>query len=242
MLMMRPWRSFIMRRTHSLDMRKLAVRLVSITGCQSSSFMRSSRLSRVMAALFTRMVGMSPAASSDAIRASIDASALTSSTSPRPPCSCSAAVICAAPSAEVAVPMTFAPSAASFSAMARPMPREAPVTSAEAPCSGLLMGLDPCAEILKGQGQRRVEGGAILQRHALQFGALVDASVQSGEHLARPALHQRRAAGGDQLADERRPAHRTCELADHQPADLLRAGMMLRIDRAPERDDRFGER
>ena len=71
--MMRPRRSFIMRRRHALDRRNTAVRLVAITSSQSSGFMRSSSVSRVMAALLTRMVGISPAWSSSASSASMEA-------------------------------------------------------------------------------------------------------------------------------------------------------------------------
>src|SRR2546427_4785403 len=55
MLMMRPLRAFIMPRMTALLVRNTLVRLVSMIDAQSSSFMRISRLSRVMPALLTRI-------------------------------------------------------------------------------------------------------------------------------------------------------------------------------------------
>src|SRR5688572_5297269 len=85
--------------------------------------------------------------------------------------------------------MTLAPSAASFSAIARPMPREAPVTSAVAPFNASLMEPDSFT-ISADLRQRGVDGCAILQGQALHFGPLVDAAIEAGEHLAGAALHQ----------------------------------------------------
>ena len=93
------------------------MRLVAITASQSSGFMRSSRVSRVIAALFTRMVGISPRASRSPNRASMDAAFPTSSTAPRPLFP-SHEVMPAAPASVVAVPMTCAPAPASALAMA----------------------------------------------------------------------------------------------------------------------------
>ncbi|MNT61421.1 hypothetical protein D3C72_1990660 [compost metagenome] len=53
--MMRPLRAFIMPRMTALLVRNTLVRLVSMIDAQSSSFMRISRLSRVMPALLTRI-------------------------------------------------------------------------------------------------------------------------------------------------------------------------------------------
>src|SRR3546814_20449206 len=55
MLTMRPRRAFIIPRITALQLRKTLVRLVSRIACQSSSFIRISRLSRVMPALLTRI-------------------------------------------------------------------------------------------------------------------------------------------------------------------------------------------
>ena len=63
----------------------------------------------------------------------------TSSTRPWPPCAPSRSPMAFAPPSLVAVPITVAPRAASSSAMAAPMPRDAPVTSAISLSSGLLI-------------------------------------------------------------------------------------------------------
>jgi hypothetical protein len=128
MLMMRPQRAFIMPRITARDRRKTLRRLVSITSSQSASFMRSARLSRVMPALFTRMA-MSPWCFwMSSTNESHLAASRTSSTMPVPGTRL-------APSSEVEVPITFAPCLPSSSAMAWPMPRDAPVTSATFPSS-----------------------------------------------------------------------------------------------------------
>ncbi len=54
--MMRPWRAFIMPRSTAFARRNTGFRLVAMMASHSSSFMRSSRLSRVMPALLTRIV------------------------------------------------------------------------------------------------------------------------------------------------------------------------------------------
>ena len=136
MLTMRPRRAFIMPRSTALLVRKTPDRLVSRIACQSSSFIRISSWSRVMPALFTRMpIGPTlPATSSST--ASTEAGSATSSTRPTPPCAARRAPMAAAPASLVAVPTTRAPRAASSSAMAAPMPRLAPVTSAISPLRG----------------------------------------------------------------------------------------------------------
>ncbi|MCY1183899.1 hypothetical protein D9M73_245540 [compost metagenome] len=98
--------------------------------------MRIIRLSRVMPALLTRMVGAPNNSWTLARVAATDSSLHTFSSRPVPsmPCSLRVAAMFAAPEAEVAVPTTMAPMRPSSSAMAWPMPRLAPVTSATLPC------------------------------------------------------------------------------------------------------------
>src|SRR5688500_12389407 len=101
--------------------------------------MRISNRSRVMPALLTRL---EPAPCSYAIAstsASTPPPSATESRLPAPPCAASRSPIACAPASVVAVPTTFAPSAASSSAIAAPMPRLAPVTSATSPSSSLPM-------------------------------------------------------------------------------------------------------
>ncbi len=82
--MMRPLRAFIMPRSTALLRRNTEPRFVSITASQSSGFMRSSKVSRVMPALLTRIVTAPSFASMSAIAASQAAPSATSSTIPRP--------------------------------------------------------------------------------------------------------------------------------------------------------------
>ena len=134
--MMRPQRAFIMPRITARDRRNTARRLVSITSSHSSSFMRSARLSRVMPALLTR-IAMSPNCfcnSVDRARRSLRRVASRSATLPMPRhlasrlrCAWSP---CRSPSR---------PAAPARAAMAWPMPREAPVTSATFPSACFIL-------------------------------------------------------------------------------------------------------
>ncbi|MNP40320.1 hypothetical protein D3C76_1339540 [compost metagenome] len=109
---------------------------MSITSNHSSSFMRSMRLSRVIPALLTRMAGAPNCSPMAASTASTDSALVTFSSMPVPvmPCSFRVAAMRSAPDADVAVPITVAPWRPSSRAMAWPMPRLAPVTSATLPC------------------------------------------------------------------------------------------------------------
>src|SRR5580698_4334220 len=238
-LMMRPRRSFIMRRRHALERRNTEVRFVAMTWSQSSGFIRRSNVSRVIAALLTRMVGMSPAVSSSPMRVSIEAAFPTSRTTPRPlyPCDASWAVSFAAPSGVVEVPMTRAPAPARASAMALPIPREAPVTSATSLLSAVSFGIGyPFNSRQRGFYRRQ-----ILERHEFQSGPLLDATVQPREYLARTALDELRDAGGRKRPYRVPPAHRTRQLP-HQ--ELVKVGGFLvgnGIHRANERNLRLAD-
>ena len=132
--MMRPFLAFIMPRRHALLSLNNPVRFVAMTSSHSSCFMRIRRLSLVMPALFTKMLGLPSSDCTSFTAAWIDSSSTTLRAMPRPLPS-SAAVIPSAPPCVVAVPMTAAPAAANAWAMDAPMPREAPVTSAISPFS-----------------------------------------------------------------------------------------------------------
>src|SRR5204863_122224 len=201
-------------RAQALDTRKTPVRFVVMTASQSSGFMRSSSWSRVMAALLTSIVGSSPALSSSAIRASTDAALPASSTAPRPlhPCDARSLPSFAAPSAPVEVPITRAPAAPRASAIACPMPREAPVTSATSFSS---MGIPP------GCAQRRFDRGGIVERQKAQVRAPLDAAVEAGEHLSRAAFDDLREVSCRERAQRVRPAHRARELQPEELPDLL---------------------
>ena len=136
-LMMRPWRAFIIARMTSFDSLYTDFRLVDMMSSHSSSFMRSSRLSRVMPALLTR-IAMSPHCfCTAATAASTCAASLTFIAKPAPLTFSPAkyAPIACAPASVVAVPATTAPCLPNSSAIALPIPREAPVTNATCPFS-----------------------------------------------------------------------------------------------------------
>ena len=109
-----------------------------MTASHSSSFMRSSRLSRVMPALLTRIVIAPKRASMSASAASTAAASVTSSLMPVPALPAVRKVVRrSSPRPRRSSPCR-SPSrrrAASASAIARPMPRVAPVTSATCPSS-----------------------------------------------------------------------------------------------------------
>src|SRR6185312_6926886 len=103
-------------------------------------------------------------------RVSIEAASPTSRTAPRPLYACDAnvAVSAAAPSALVEVPTTLAPAPASARAIALPIPREAPVTSATSFLSirSSSYGCERCGE-----------RGRVLHRQVFQPRPLLDAAA-----------------------------------------------------------------
>src|SRR3979411_1132537 len=228
MLTMRPLRAFIMPRKTALDRRNTEARLVSRTASQSSSFMRNSKVSRVMPALLQRMPITPSFASMSSSAASIESGLTTSRTTPRPPCAARLALIRAAPSAVVAVPMTRAPSRARRSAMAAPMPRVAPVTKAISPFSIR----PPLVLAHRGRPRREriVQAQWILQRHHLEVAVLVHSPVQARQYLARTAFHDLGRARRDHRAHRRRPIHRRIQLFDKPGANAFRGGMRFDID------------
>jgi hypothetical protein len=135
MLMMRPARAFIIPRSTARQSRKTDLRSVSTTASHSASFMRSRRLSWVTPALFTRIETAPNSFSMAATSVSTPPESVTFSTAPRPeiPAVFSASPMPFAPASVVAVPTTVAPARPSASAIARPIPRDAPVTSATCP-------------------------------------------------------------------------------------------------------------
>ena len=140
MLTMSPEPRRIMEGATARERRKTLLRLVSSTRSQSASVFSWAGPNRPMPALLTRMVMGPSAASVLAIRSVMSAPFVTSAiwvctgrpilASPRPDSSSAAR---SRPQIE-----TAAPSMASRYAMARPMPRLPPVTSATPPLSGFL--------------------------------------------------------------------------------------------------------
>src|SRR5690606_32212343 len=231
--------------------------------------MRISRPSRVMPALLTRIDSGPISLPIASISASTWPGTDTSSTRPWPPCADSRSPIAAAPDSEVAVPITVAPCAASVSAIAAPMPRLAPVTSAISPLSSWVILFLPvsklehsAADFADGRGstaisiplpirvirvnprpksafprgQRRVE----VVRHAerAHVDALVDASGQSSQHLARTTLGHACRALRDQRLHAAGPLHGQVQLACERIADRVRTLVHLGIDVLHHRDRR----
>src|SRR5690606_32695337 len=119
-----------------------------------------------------------------------------------------------APVSLVAVPITVAPWAANAWAMACPIPRLAPVTSATFPSRLISSSFDKAGD---GVG-KAVNAVQIMVGHAL--GA---ALVQTGQHLAWAALDQVGDALGSNVFDAFYPAHRAIQLLDQllpQPVEV----------------------
>ena len=113
-----------------------------------------------------------------------------------------------APASLVAVPTTRAPRRPSSSAIARPMPREAPVTTAIHARSWVGSGM----VFLPAGGQRRGQAVRILHRQHGEVGPSLDATVERREDLARPALDDRRDPARQHGPHGVGPAHRLVEL------------------------------
>jgi hypothetical protein len=111
MLMMRPLLAFIIARSTARLRRNTDLRLVASTSSHSSSDMRASRLSRVIPALFTRIVISPNRLRSSPSTCSVCAVSLTFRTMPAPlmPAASRYALIACAPLSLVAVPTTVAP-------------------------------------------------------------------------------------------------------------------------------------
>jgi hypothetical protein len=143
-----------MPRTAARHSRKVAVRLTSITACQSSSDIRITSPSRVMPALFTRMSTDPIAAAARLTSASTSAASdrLQGSTWARPPRLRRQRLQAAQPGCPTGP--TTAPAPCKARAIAAPMPPEAPVTSAVLP--GQIEHLSPsCPGFL-----RNISGGS----------------------------------------------------------------------------------
>ena len=132
--MMRPARCRIIGFSTACVSENAAVRLVAITASQSSRFIRSIKPSLVIPALFTRMSSRPCRSNAPVTSASFDAASATSTvaTSAFPPAFVISSTVAAAFCSRAAA-TTVAPCAASLVAIARPIPLDAPVTSATFP-------------------------------------------------------------------------------------------------------------
>src|SRR5674476_391083 len=183
-------------------MRNTAFRLVSSTASHSSSFMRKARLSRVMPALFTRICSPPCSLMIVSIKACAAAASLTFRSLPLQPGKAERVCpILAAPSSVVAVPITLSPRFASASAIAAPMPRDAPVTRATCPSNTTSLMRSPRKHVFYIR-----QTGWIEQRHAIQF--RINAFYQASKHLARAAFDDGRQATRLDGLHTLHPAHR----------------------------------
>src|SRR5262245_3079224 len=212
-----------MPRMTALQVRNTALKSVSITVCQSSALIRINSPSFVTPALLTRTDGVPSRDSMSLKHASTELAVATSSTVPRPctPAADRYSSIARAPASLVAVPITRAPRLPSSSAIARPMPRDAPVTNASWSLSMLL---------LLAQLERRVERFRVLDRDHRQVGSLLDALVQRGQHLAGPAFDDRRDAAREHRAHGVGPTDGPEQLLAQSLADASRARVFLDVD------------
>ena len=99
--------------------------------------MRIAKLSWVIPALFTKIFKAPRSLTMLSINASQAAASFTFKTAPAPPVGFNAASMSLAPDSLVAVPITTAPCFANSIAIARPIPRDAPVTKAICPVNVL---------------------------------------------------------------------------------------------------------
>src|SRR5512139_707975 len=206
MLITLPYRCFIMWRVTVLMRRNVPLRFTRTTASNSSSDIRSRRLSRVIPALLTRMSIFPCASRMFFTPASTCAGSLTSniSTIPLPPAAVRAARVSRAPaSLPTSLTTTVAPSAQNASAIARPIPRADPVTSATLPESRILP--PPIPKFIPSTA-RAVQGVFSPEErpHGVQFGrraerrrrrVLLDAADEAREHLSRPHLEEAVRAG-----------------------------------------------
>src|SRR5690349_11690402 len=233
MLTIRP-RDFIKVRAAARMKLYVPLRLTSTTRSKSSSLIRRSSWSRVIPALFTRM-SRPPSSASTVLPSSLtgpEAATSTPYAAAWPPSAWQAAADSLARSAVVATHATRAPRPARRSAIARPMPREAPVTSATLPASvrsiggvGSLKGIGGRGESGAGTERPRAPGEARIRpppgwkckggscreirghgRRAAD-GGLVDLAQDPRQDLARTGLEERAQPRGERPADRPLPKH-----------------------------------
>ena len=132
MLMIRPLRLRIITSDAARVNRNTLRRLVAMTASQSSSLIRGMSVSLVMPALLTTISSrphFSARSSTSLLTAALSVTS-HGCTSAVPPAAAIASAVSFSLSALRATQATFAPAPASRSAIALPMPREAPVTIA----------------------------------------------------------------------------------------------------------------
>src|SRR5581483_918250 len=182
------------------------VRLVASTSSQSARFMRMTSVSRVMPALLTR-ISILPNRAIAAFVADLMSSSLATSilkAAAFPPAPVISPTTAASLSWLRAASATAAPASASASAQERPMPCEAPVTSATCP-SRLVVGSGMIAGTRDYSGKGRVTrlppaGPGLLDSDRSGRGADRHRLFRPGAEQA--AQHGRRHDGGDRRHED----------------------------------------
>ena len=134
------------------------------------------------------------------------------------------ALIASAPASVVAVPTTVAPARPRARAMACPIPRDAPVTSARS-----------CSNMTAPRARWPLSRPGWRHRSSSAAGApsrARNAPLQAGQHLARATFDQRLGTPCAQRLHGLRPAHRAGQLAHQRRADVRGLGVRLGIHRA----------
>src|SRR5436190_1606417 len=183
-----------------------------------------------MPALFTRMSSRPCLATTVPGSASSAAESVTSidTASARPPPAVMAAAVSAALSARAAA-TTVAPWRASVVAMARPIPRDAPVTSAILPVSWNMSGtqrLDLRQVVWRAEGHHR--------------GVAMDLANQSAQDAAWTNLNIRCGPFRRKAADDVIPAHGRRHLRDERLHRTRGGTLRFGIDIGDDGDARFG--
>src|ERR1700730_1101516 len=219
-LTIRPYFCLSIGRSAALLARKAPLRLVWITMSQSASLIRITSVSRVRPALLTRTSSLPhclTTASTAVPGAPLSAKSACSAIAWWPSCDSSSTSESASACRLLYVMATDAPARPKRTAVARPMPRLPPVTRTT------------CSE--KPSAMDGLEGGV----HAGQILDIVDHGArenlldQAGQGPPRTNLNVGVGAELLQPLDRLRPANWASQLADHQPADLERILVDLRI-------------
>src|SRR5271155_4052009 len=206
------------------------VRFVRSTASQSSSFIRRASVSRVIAALFTRISSRPNFASTCWNPAFTCAESATSIGTARaaPPTPSISATSEASFSLLRAAAPTIAPAPASASAVARPIPCDAPVTSATLCLSeNIRLVFRRFRACLCNLVERCLQTRGVL--HVQGAHGPVNLPQQPGEHFARSYLHKYGHTALDHLVDRIEPAHWLGYLPDQRVARLVTARDRFRV-------------
>src|SRR3984957_17980557 len=226
------------------------VRLVRITASQSSIFMRRAIVSRVMAALLTRISSLPNLARTCWNPVLIWAASATSMGTARasPPADSISVTRVASFSVLRAATATFAPEAASPTAVARPIPCDAPVMSATLSFSENIrsnflvrsaLGFAGFGARLGDFLQRVFQAGGIF--HVENADATIDLAQQAGQNFAGADFDEDIHAGFDHFVNRIEPTDRRGDLADQRVAGFVAGDDGFGIDIGDQRKFQGGE-